>query len=60
MNKSHLELQTRNLIPAPVGRTSASAWSYTHPWIISINDPYSLQIKSTFSCDVIRAYSADI
>ena len=26
-------LQSRNLIPAPVDRTSASAWLYKHPWI---------------------------
>ena len=29
----HKELQYRHLIPAPVDRTSTSAWLYKDPWI---------------------------
>ena len=53
-------LRFRHLIPAPVDLASACAWLYKHPRIAcqkakSINDPRSLLIKATFSCEVIHA-----
>ena len=33
-NSESITVQYRYLIPAPVDRTSASAWLYNHPWII--------------------------
>ena len=61
LRDSHNTLQYRHLIPAPVDRTSVSAWLYKHPGTtcqrnIPINDPWSLQIKATFSCEGIHAF----
>ena len=32
-NTKRIRLKYRHVIPAPVDRTSASAWLYIHPWI---------------------------
>ena len=37
-NSESITVQYRYLIPAPVDRTSASAWLYTHQWIICQNN----------------------
>ena len=58
-------LEYRHLIPAPIDRTSASAWFYKHTWMTCqkkqakhANDPRSSQVKATFSCEVIHASMA--
>ena len=49
------------LNPALVDRSSVSAWSYKLPWITyqeeakHFNDPRSLPINATYSCEVIHA-----
>ena len=52
-------IQYGHIIPALVGWTSVSAWLGKHDNMSlkkkNINDPGSLQIKATFSCEVIHA-----
>ena len=52
--------QYRHLIPAPVDRTSASAWSYKHPWITYQEYKPSISINHV-ACEsklrlVVRAF----
>ena len=51
-------VQYRHLIPAPVDRTSASAWLYKHPCMTCQNNKpsISMRIKAVFSCGVIHAF----
>ena len=58
LSTRHRHIQYSNLNPTPVDRTSNSAWLYKHPWLTyskHINDLCSLQIKTTFSYEVIHA-----
>ena len=49
----------RHVFPAPVDRTSVSAWLYKNPWVTSTNKPNTsmtrVACESKFSCEIIHA-----